>query len=176
VQYTTVDSTAVAGQDYTATSGTLSFAACESTKQIPIPITNDATDEPAERFTLHLFNAIGMPIANADATLQIQDDDPLPLITLSLTGSPMAENGGAATVTATAGNPSSQAITVNLAFGGTASGSDYTPSGSSITIPPLSTTGSISSPPSTTRWRSPTRRSRWTSPRWPTARSRGRSA
>ncbi|MBV9497599.1 MAG: IPTL-CTERM sorting domain-containing protein [Acidobacteria bacterium] len=144
VQYTTIDGSATAGQDYTATSGTIAFAACETQKTIAIPVLDDAIDEPNEQFTVHLFNAIGTTIANADETVQIEDDDPTPTISLSLSGSPMAENGGVATVTATASGLSSQPITVNLAFTGTAtSGSDYTPSAFSITIPPMQMTGSI---------------------------------
>jgi len=38
VQYATNDNTATAGSDYTATSGTLTFAEGESTKTISIPI------------------------------------------------------------------------------------------------------------------------------------------
>src|SRR5439155_2374753 len=74
----------------------------------------------------------------------IVDDDAPPTVTLSLSGSPMAEAGGVASVTATLGWPSAQTVTVNLAFSGTATlTSDYTPSGTSIVIPPGNTTGSI---------------------------------
>src|SRR5205823_7552834 len=64
--------------------------------------------------------------------------------TLSLSGSPMAEAGGVATVTATLGSPSAQTVTINLDFSGNATlTSDYTASGTSIAIPPGSTNGSI---------------------------------
>src|SRR5207247_9590506 len=70
--------------------------------------------------------------------------DPPPSVTLSLSGSPMAEAGGVATVTATLSAPSGQTVTVDLAFSGTATlGSDYTNSGTSIVIPPGSTNGTI---------------------------------
>ena len=56
-------------------------------------------------------------------------------MSLSLTGSPFAENAGVATVTATLSAASGQPVTVNLGFSGTAtSGADYTPSANSITI------------------------------------------
>src|SRR5438094_3876754 len=72
------------------------------------------------------------------------DDDPPPTVTLSLSGSPMAEAGGVATVTATLSAPSGQTVTVDLAFSGIATlGSDYTSSGTSIVIPAGSTNGTI---------------------------------
>ena len=56
----------------------------------------------------------------------------------------MDEAGGAATVTATLSTPSGQTVTVYLDFSGTASmTSDYVRSGTSIAIPPGSTSGSI---------------------------------
>src|SRR5438477_442009 len=56
----------------------------------------------------------------------------------------MAEAGGVATVSATLSAPSGQNVTVDLAFSGTATlTSDYTRSGTSIVIPPGSTTGAI---------------------------------
>ena len=62
---------------------------------------------------------------------------------MGLSGSPFAENGGVATVTVTLSNKSYQDVTVNLGFSGTAGGSDYIASSSSITINAGSTSGSI---------------------------------
>ncbi len=78
-------------------------------------------------------------------TATITDDDPVPpAVTLSLTGSPMAEAGGEATVTATLSETSASVVTVNLAFAGTATlTTDYTRSGTSISIPAGDLTGSI---------------------------------
>jgi hypothetical protein len=67
-----------------------------------------------------------------------------PTVTLAVTGSPLAEAAGVATVTATLAVPHTQAVTVNLAFAGTATlTSDYTRSGTSIAIPAGSRSGSI---------------------------------
>src|SRR5213075_2785439 len=74
----------------------------------------------------------------------ITDDDAPPTVTLSLTGSPMAEAGGVGTVTASLSAVSSRTVTVDLAFSGTATlTTDYTRSGTSIVIAQGSTTGSI---------------------------------
>lgn len=65
LQYATANGTAIAGQDYTATSGTLTFSAGQTSRTIQIPITNDATTEPEETFTVTLsstdLQAIGAP-------------------------------------------------------------------------------------------------------------------
>ena len=54
LQYATADGTAVAGSDYTAVSGTLTFAPGETVKNVAVPIADDAVDEPNEDFTLGL--------------------------------------------------------------------------------------------------------------------------
>ena len=66
VDYSTTDGTAIAGQDYTSTSGTLTFNGGETSKTIQIPITDDATTETDETFTVSLRNdanleALGAP-------------------------------------------------------------------------------------------------------------------
>ena len=68
----------------------------------------------------------------------------LPTVTLTLSGSPLSEAGGVATVTATLSAVSAQIVTINLGFSGTATnGTDYTPSASSIAISAGSLSGSI---------------------------------
>ena len=52
VDYATADGTAEAGADYTATSGTLTFAAGETVKTVSVPVLDDAVDEGEETFTL----------------------------------------------------------------------------------------------------------------------------
>ena len=50
---------ATAGEDYTATSGTLTFMSGQTSKTITIPILNDTDYEPSERFRVTLSNAVG---------------------------------------------------------------------------------------------------------------------
>jgi hypothetical protein len=59
VDYATMDGTAVAGSDYTATSGTLTFNQGDIAKAILIPIANDNVIEAAETFSVKLSNATG---------------------------------------------------------------------------------------------------------------------
>src|SRR5439155_24480616 len=107
-------------------------------------VNGDLLDELDETFAVNLSNPTNATLATATGTGTITNDDAPPTVSLSLTGSPMAEAGGVATVTATLSAPSGLPVTVNLAFSGTATlTSDYTRSGTSIVIPPGSTTGSI---------------------------------
>ncbi|MCY4119879.1 MAG: SwmB domain-containing protein [Acidobacteria bacterium] len=78
VDYATADGTAVAGEDYTATSGTLSFAAGEREKTVAVPILDDGHDEGKETFLLRLSNAQGAVIADGEATGTIVNADPIP--------------------------------------------------------------------------------------------------
>ena len=73
VDYVTLDGTATAGEDYTATSGTLTFQAGETTKTISVPITDDTEDDGGETFTLTLSNASGADLGDAEATGTIRD-------------------------------------------------------------------------------------------------------
>ncbi len=60
IDYSTVDGTAKAGSDYTATSGTLTFAPSDkSYKQVTVPILDDSVDDSGEQFSLVLSNPTG---------------------------------------------------------------------------------------------------------------------
>ena len=78
VNYTTVDGTAVAGSDYTATSGTLTFAAGETRKTVMVPVLEDDHDEGSETLTLRLSNPQGAIIAKGEGIGTITNDDPIP--------------------------------------------------------------------------------------------------
>ena len=82
VDYSTVNGTANAGSDYSATSGTLTWAAGdpEAIKTIEIPITDDPDDESNESFTVSLSNVTGGIGLAGDrtATVTIADDDAPP--------------------------------------------------------------------------------------------------
>jgi PA14 domain/Calx-beta domain/Glucose / Sorbosone dehydrogenase len=75
LNYTTVDGTAKVGSDYQAVSGSLNFAAGETTKTIVIPIINDNVGESNETFSLALSNAVGVQLPNQQPTITILDND-----------------------------------------------------------------------------------------------------
>ena len=90
VDYATADGSATAGEDYTATSGTLAFAAGETSKTVNVPVLDDAVDEGEETFVLRLSNAAGARIADGEATGTIANDDPLQKMWLSRFGRTVA--------------------------------------------------------------------------------------
>ncbi len=75
VAYTTSNGTAIAGTDFTATAGVLTFAAGETTAQIAVPILGDTAVEADETFTLTLSNPNGVTIADGSAVGTILNDD-----------------------------------------------------------------------------------------------------
>ena len=93
VDYATGDGTAVAGEDYTATSGTLTFAPGETAKTVPVPVLNDAHDEGEETFTLTLSNPQGGNawLKDAEATGTIENTDAMPEAWLARFGRTVAE-------------------------------------------------------------------------------------
>jgi hypothetical protein len=81
VDYSTASGTAGSGQDFGPTSGTLSWAAGDSTpKAITVPITDDAASEGAETFNVTLSNPTGgaMVRSPATATVTIEASDQQP--------------------------------------------------------------------------------------------------
>ena len=92
VDYATADGTATAGEDYTATSGTLTFAAGETAKTVSVPLLDDAIDEGKETFVLRLSNPRGAYLRgiHREATGTIRNDDPLQKMVLSRIGRTVA--------------------------------------------------------------------------------------
>ena len=68
VDYARAEGTAKAGEDYTATSGTLTFGPGESSKTVSVPVLDDAIDEGEETFVLRLCNATGARSGDGEAT------------------------------------------------------------------------------------------------------------
>ena len=68
VDYATADGTAMAGADYTESSGRLTFTPGETAKTVSVPIIDDTVDDSGETFTLVLSNASGAVLADAEAT------------------------------------------------------------------------------------------------------------
>ena len=78
VNWSTADGTARAGEDYVASSGTLTFAAGETARTVAVTVLDDAHDEGEETFVLRLSNAAGAVLADAEATGTIANSDPMP--------------------------------------------------------------------------------------------------
>ena len=75
VDWATSDGTATAGSDYTAGSGTLTFAAGTTEQTFDVVVTGDTVDEADETYTVTLSNASKASISDATGTGTITDDD-----------------------------------------------------------------------------------------------------
>jgi Ca2+-binding RTX toxin-like protein len=73
VQYATGNNTAIAGSDYTATNGTLTFAPGVTSQYIIIPILNDSLNEAQETFNLTLSSPTNAQLGTAAVTTTITD-------------------------------------------------------------------------------------------------------
>ena len=73
--FATANGTALAGQDYRATSGTATVPARQITSQITVPVLGDAATEPTETFKLNLANVVGAAAPDRPAIGSILDDD-----------------------------------------------------------------------------------------------------
>ena len=91
VDYATSDGTATAGSDYTATSGTVTFAAGETEKTVSVAVLDDAHDEGSETLGLTLSNASGAHIADGSATGTINNTDHMPQAWLARFGRTVAD-------------------------------------------------------------------------------------
>ena len=75
VDWATADGTAIAGTDYAAASGTLTFGPGETTKTVSVAVLDDTGPESDEIFTLQLSRALGATIIDATAAGTIANDD-----------------------------------------------------------------------------------------------------
>ena len=93
VDYATGDGTAVAGEDYTETTGTLTFRPGETAKTVSVPVLDDGHDEGEETFTLTLSNPAGGNawLKDAEATGTIENTDAMPEAWLARFGRTVAE-------------------------------------------------------------------------------------
>ena len=91
VDYATRDGTAVAGADYTNTSGTLTFVAGETRKTVDVQVLADSHDEGSETMTLALSNATGARIADGEATGTIDNSGSIPKAWIARFGRTVAE-------------------------------------------------------------------------------------
>src|SRR5262249_3054475 len=83
VNYSAAGVTATAGGDFTAASGSLTFAPGVTSKSVSVPVLGDVLDEPDETFTMDLSGAVNATVADGQAIGTIFDDDPAPLLSIS---------------------------------------------------------------------------------------------
>jgi uncharacterized repeat protein (TIGR01451 family) len=146
LNYATADDTAKAGEDYSARSGTLTFAPNDTSETFDVPITNDARDETDQSFLVNLSNPVNTVLTDTQASVSILDDDAPP--TLAIGDVIKAEGSGGTTpfnleVTLTA--PSENQVTVSFAtVEDTATQiSDFTAATDAVSFAPLETSKTV---------------------------------
>src|SRR5581483_3660177 len=75
VSYATADGTALAGRDYVATSGALTFAPGVTSETIRVPLLDDGVAQSGLAFTLTLSNPVAATLSRGQATGTITDSD-----------------------------------------------------------------------------------------------------
>src|SRR5262249_51231347 len=152
VHYATQDDTAVAGVDYVAASGTLSFAAGETTKVLHIQVNGDTDFEPDETFQVVLSDPTGSRIVDGTATVRINNDDTPPPPSFSIGDATLVEGTGAGTSVmrfrVTLSEVLETDVTVDFATADRTAnaGSDYTGRSGTLTIVAGSQVGFIDVP------------------------------
>ena len=147
VAYRTVDGTAVAGSDYTTTSGTLRFEPGDTTKTIRVPTVDDDTPEETEAFTVELSAPSGATVADGTGTGTISDDDggSRSLPTLSIGDAAPVPEGRTAKFRVTLRRESGEPVTVayRTVDGTAVAGSDYTTTSGTLRFEPGETTRAV---------------------------------
>lgn len=128
--------TAIYGTDYTMNSSITIPAGSTSATTSLVP-TDDALDEATETIIIDVSSVTnGTENGTQQLTINLNDNDAPPSVTLSASTTTIAEAAGSSTITATLSAVSGQDVTVTLTATGTATSStDYTLGTTAIVIP-----------------------------------------
>lgn len=153
VQFATADGSAIAGTDYIATSGALTFLDGETSKTFVIAILDDTIFEGDENLIVNLSApsggaTLGNP-SSAPLTIINNDAQPQPgQLRFSAAGYSVSENGGVASIVIMRSGGADGTVTVNYATSnGTATaGADYSTTTGTLTFNPGVTSRSFNIP------------------------------
>jgi hypothetical protein len=150
VAYATADGTATAPSDYTATTGTATFAPGETTRDVNVPIVGDTTPEFNETFAVNLATPTNATITDGQGTETITNDDGPPA-SISIGDDTVAEGDAGtvdATLTVSLAAPSTSEVTVHYATADATAKEpgDYTATSGDLTFAPGDTTKTVTVP------------------------------
>ena len=150
VSYFTQSGTATSGSDFTSTSGSVTFAAGETTKTVNVPVVGDVAVETNETYTVRLFGASNLSYAaSRNGTGTIVNDDAGPVVSVNNVIKVEGNSGTAnAAFAVSLSRSSAQTITVKYATAdGTATaGSDYTTTSGTLTFTANQTSKTVNVP------------------------------
>ena len=142
--YATADGTALAGSDYEAASGTLTFAPGETAKTIRVVVLDDGLDEADEEtFAVTLSEPSGAILGTDTATGVIRDDDEPPVVSVSDAAGDETVGELAFAVTLDAAAAVEVALGYATADGTALAGSDYEAASGTLTFAPGETAKTI---------------------------------
>ncbi len=149
VAFTTLDDTALAGSDYQAISGTLTFTPDGPlTQTVTVKVLGDVTVEPNETFLFRLSDATGpASIGTAEAVGQILNDD----VEVSIGDATLFEGhdgtrNAVFAITAFGSVNRNIAVTYTTLNGSASGAVDYLPRTGTVLLTPLVPTGSVTVP------------------------------
>ena len=93
VNYSTANGSAIAGADYVAKSGSVTFNPGETSKPITISVIGDTIPEPNKAFFVNLTSAVNATIADGQGLGTIIDDDPISQPTVDFDGDGRSDIG-----------------------------------------------------------------------------------
>lgn len=135
VNYATANGSAASESDYTAASGTLTFAASESSKTVSVSTVNDTTVESSETVQLNLSGASGgATISDPQGIGTITDDDTA-APSFAISDSSGVEGSTLTfTITKTGSTSASFSVSYGTADGSATAGADYTAASGTVTF------------------------------------------
>ena len=151
VEFSTANGTAVAGTDYTATSGTLTFSPGSTTRFITVPVLGDPLPDETETFVVNLSNPSGnAQLQDGQATGTILPAVPIPNLSIA---DASVEEGDVGTTdlvfTMSLSSPATEQIAVSFATGTPGGGDiatpgvDYTAVSGTVTFAPGTSTAMV---------------------------------
>jgi hypothetical protein len=147
VTFATADGSALAGSDYQGKSGTVTFAAGQTTQTVTILVNGDVLAENLEYFSLNLTSASGASVIGNSGFVYILDDDAPPAISIGDASIVEGNSGTKLMVfTVSLSQPSGVGVSVNFATAnGTArtSDNDYVAQSGSLYFAPGETSKTI---------------------------------
>ncbi len=136
VDFATTNGTALTGEDYLATSGTLVFAEGQVEQSIVVPILNDGSRESREAFQIRLINPGGGAVLGSSTLTTVLIDDNDPGFQVEFANYYGHENAGPVVVAVLRGNDGDFPATVDFATadGVALAGSDYVATNGMLTF------------------------------------------
>jgi hypothetical protein len=146
VNYATSNGSAVAPDDYTAVSGTVTFAPGDTSATVPVTVQSDTLDENTEYLYFDLSSPVNATVQDNFGYLHILDDDTRPGISVDDVSTVEPDTGTtAATFHVSLSAASPNVVTVNYATsdGSATAPGDYTSASNTLTFNPGETVKTV---------------------------------